>query len=133
MKTIYQLICAVCIICGFTACQDRDLPGSGEMQLLTPDASSITGTLTGENNYDYTLTWTPSNQNATMQVAVYKNGTQQQALTPCTGNSFTLKNLETKQFYEFLLSMPRISATSHSMVISLLRMMPARHCAGSVA
>ena len=48
MKTIYQLICAVCIICGFTACQDRDLPGSGEMQLLTPDASSITGTLTGE-------------------------------------------------------------------------------------
>ena len=47
MKTIYQLICAVCIICGFTACQDRDLPGSGEMQLLTPDASSITGTLTG--------------------------------------------------------------------------------------
>ena len=37
MKTIYQLICAVCIICGFTACQDRDLPGSGEMQLLTPD------------------------------------------------------------------------------------------------
>ena len=56
MKTIYQLICAVCIICGFTACQDRDLPGSGEMQLLTPDASSITGTLTGENNYDYTLT-----------------------------------------------------------------------------
>ena len=60
------------------SCQDRDLPGSAEMQLITPDASSITGTLTGDNNYDYTLTWTPSNQNATMQVAVFKNGTQMQ-------------------------------------------------------
>ena len=36
------------------SCQDRDLPGSAEMQLITPDASSITGTLTGDNNYDYT-------------------------------------------------------------------------------
>ena len=47
------------------SCQNRDLPGSAEMQLITPDASSITGTLTGDNNYDYTLTWTPSNQNYT--------------------------------------------------------------------
>ena len=121
MKTIYQLICAVCIICGFTACQDRDLPGSGEMQLLTPDASSITGTLTGENNYDYTLTWTPNNQNATMQVAVYKNGTQQQALTPCTGNSFTLKNLETKQSYEFLFKYANADALSNGVMTSYTR------------
>ena len=34
----------------FASCQDRDLPGSAEMQLITPDASSITGTLTGDNN-----------------------------------------------------------------------------------
>ena len=107
MKTIYQLICAVCIICGFTACQDRDLPGSG--------------TLTGENNYDYTLTWTPSNQNATMQVAVYKNGTQQQALTPCTGNSFTLKNLETKQSYEFLFKYANADALSNGVMTSYTR------------
>ena len=121
MKTIYKLICAVCIICGFTACQDRDLPGSGEMQLISPDVSSITGTLTGDNNYDYTITWTPSNQNATMQVAVYKNGTQMQALTPCEGNSFTLKNLETKQLYEFLFKYANAEALSNGVMTSFTR------------
>ena len=77
----------------FISCQDRDLPGSGQMQLTAPDVAGITGTLSGENNYDYTLTWPASPQGAVMQVAVFKNGTQQQALTPCAGNSFTLRNL----------------------------------------
>ena len=103
------------------SCQDRDLPGSGEMQLSSPDASSITGTLTGDNNYDYTITWTPSNQNATMQVAVYKNGTQQQALTPCVGNSFTLKNLETNQLYEFLFKYANDDALSNGVMTSFTR------------
>ena len=106
----------------FASCQDRDLPGSAEMQLITPDASSITGTLSGDNNYDYTLSWTPSNQNATMQVAVYKNGTQQQALTPCQGNSFTLKNLETNQFYEFLFKYANADALSHGVMTSYTRL-----------
>ena len=106
----------------FASCQDRDLPGSGEMQLSSPDASSITGTLSGDNNYDYTLSWTPSNQNATMQVAVYKNGTQQQALTPCQGSSFTLKNLETNQFYEFLFKYANADALSHGVMTSYTRL-----------
>ena len=102
MKKIYQFICAICVICGFTACQDRELPGSGEMQVASPDVTTITGTPSGDNNYDYTITWPQSSQGATMQVAVYKNGTQMQALTPCPSGSFTLKNLETNQLYEFL-------------------------------
>ena len=39
-----------------TACQDRDLPGSGEMQVPSPDVTTINGTPSGDNNYDYTLT-----------------------------------------------------------------------------
>ena len=83
MKTIYSFICAGLVICGFTACQDRDLPGSAQMQIASPDVNTITGALSGDNNYDYTLTWPAANNGAVMQVAVYKNGTQQQALTPC--------------------------------------------------
>ena len=121
MKTIYKFICAICVICGFTACQDRDLPGSGEMQLSSPDVSQIIGTASGENGYDYTITWSPSAQNAAMSVAVYKNGTQMQALTPCDGNSFTLKNLETNQLYEFLFKYSNGDALSNGVMTSYTR------------
>ena len=121
MKAIYQFICAVCVVCGFTACQDRDLPGSGEMQIASPDVTQITGTPTGDNNYDYTLTWPQSNQGATMQVAVYKNGTQMQALTPCPSGSFTLKNLETNQLYEFLFKYANDNALSNGVMTSYTR------------
>ena len=104
-----------------SSCQDRDLPGSGEMQLPTPDVAAITGALTGDNNYDYTLTWPASPQGAVMQVAVYKNGTQQQALTPCAGNSFTLKNLETNQLYEFLFKYANAEALSNGVMTSYTR------------
>ena len=105
----------------FAACQDKDLPGSGEMQLSTPDASSISGTLTGENQYDYTLTWGESAQGATMNVAVFKNGTQIQGLTPSTGNTFTLKNLETNQLYEFLFKHAKDGALSNGTMTSFTR------------
>ena len=121
MKSIYSIICAICVICGFTACQDRDLPGSGAMQLTSPEVSQITGTPSGDNNYDYTLTWPASNNGAVMQVAVYKNGTQQQALTPCTGNSFTLRNLETNQLYEFLFKYASDEALSKGVMTSYTR------------
>ena len=104
-----------------SSCQDRNLPGSGEMQLPTPDVAAITGALTGDNNYDYTLTWPQAAQGAVMEVAVYKNGTQQQALTPATGNSFTLKNLETNQFYEFLFKYANESALSKGVMTSFTR------------
>ena len=126
MNKIYQLFFAGWLCLSATAilssCQDRDLPGSGEMQLASPDASQITGALSGENNYDYTLTWPQSANGAVMQVAVYKNGTQQQALTPCTGNSFTLKNLETNQLYEFLFKYANGEALSNGVMTSYTRL-----------
>ena len=121
MKTIYKMICAICVICGFTACQDRDLPGSSDMILSSPEVSQINGTASGENNYDYTLTWPQSSQGAVMSVAVYKNGTQMQALTPCPSGSFTLKNLETNQLYEFLFKYTNDAALSNGVMTSYTR------------
>ena len=122
MKSIYRNFCAIFAFCvALTACQDRDLPGSGEMQIASPDVTQIAGTLTGDNQYDYTLTWPVANNGVTMQVAVYKNGTQQQALTPCTGNSFTLKNLETNQLYEFLFKYANSDAISKGVMTSFTR------------
>ncbi len=122
MKSIYKYFCGFCAFCvTLTSCQDRDLPGSGQMQLASPDASQITGALTGDNKYDYTLTWPQSNNGAIMQVAVYKNGTQQQALTPVQGNSFTLRNLETNQLYEFLFKYANEEALSNGVMTSFTR------------
>ena len=104
-----------------SSCQDRDLPGSGAMILSAPDASQITGTPSGDNNYDYTLTWPQNAQGATMQVAVYKNGSQIQGLLPCSGNSFTLKNLETNQLYEFLFKYASAEALSNGVMTSYTR------------
>ena len=91
------------------------------MQIAAPDAASIKGTPSGDNNYDYTLTWPQSSQGAVMQVAVYKNGTQQQGLTPCPGNTFTLKNLETNQTYEFLFKYATANALSQGTMATYVR------------
>ncbi|MBR2149919.1 MAG: DUF4960 domain-containing protein [Prevotella sp.] len=106
----------------FTSCQDHDLPSSGTMQVDSPDVSQITGTPSGVNNYDYTITWPQSTQGAVMQVAVYKNGSQMQALTPCPGNNFTLKNLETNQLYEFLFKYATDDALSNGVMTSYTRL-----------
>ncbi len=105
----------------FTACQDRDLPGSASMQLSTPDVTQINGVPSGDNNYDYTLTWPQSTEGAIMQVAVFKNGSQIQALTPCPANTFTLKNLETNQLYEFLFKYASDEALSKGVMTSFTR------------
>ena len=54
-----------------------------------------------------------------MQVAVYKNGTQMQGLTPCPDGSFTLKNLETNQLYEFLFKYANDEALSNGVMTIL--------------
>ena len=118
---MHYALCIASTALLLTACQDRDLPSSGQMQLASPEVTSITGALTGENNYDYTLTWPVSNNGAVMQVAVYKNGTQQQALTPVQGNSFTLRNLETNQLYEFLFKYANAEALSNGVMTSFTR------------
>ncbi len=120
-KIFKSLFAGLTLSVALTSCQDRDLPGSGQMQLPTPDASQITGALTGDNGYDYTLTWPQGTQGAVMNVAVYKNGTQMQALTPTNGNSFTLKNLETNQLYEFLFKYASGDALSNGVMINYTR------------
>ena len=110
------------LVIALTACQDRDLPGSGNMLLNSPEVSQIAGALSGENNYDYTLTWPASSNGAVMQVAVYKNGTQMQSLTPCPSGSFTLKNLETNQLYEFLFKYANDEALSNGVMTSYTRL-----------
>jgi hypothetical protein len=122
MKTIFNKIGAALMgLMLMTACQDHDLPGSGEMQLAAPDVSAINGTASGDNNYDYTLTWPAPAGGAVMQVAVFKNGSQIQGLTPCPANSFTLRNLETNQLYEFLFKYVNSDATSRGVMTSYTR------------
>jgi len=104
-----------------TSCQNRDLPGSGAMQIATPEVAQITGAASGENNYDYTLSWPQGAAGTVMQVAVFKNGSQIQALTPCPANSFTLKNLETNQLYEFLFKYAGNDALSKGVMTSYTR------------
>ena len=122
MKTIYNKISAVllCVLL-LASCQDRDLPGSAAMQIACPDVNQIVGTPSGVNNYDYTLTWSPSSQGAVMQVAVFKNGSQIQALTSYPANTFTLKNLETNQNYEFLFKYATDEAVSKGVMTSYTR------------
>lgn len=122
MKSIYSFICAICVICGFTACQDHDLPGSAPLQIVSPDVTSISGITSGENDYDYTLTWPQGPQGAVMEVAVYKNGSQVQGYTQCPGTSFTFKNLETNQLYEFLFRYAGADAYSQGMLMSYTRL-----------
>ena len=105
----------------FASCQNHDLPGSGAMQLSAPDVTAITGIASGANNYDYTLSWPASSNGATMQVAVFKNGSQIQGLTPCPGNTFTLKNLDTNVLYEFLFKYANADALSKGVMTSYTR------------
>ena len=105
----------------FASCQNHDLPGSGAMQLSAPDVTAITGIASGANNYDYTLSWPASSNGATMQVAVFKNGSQIQGLTPCPGNTFTLKNLHTNVLYEFLFKYANGDAVSKGVMTSYTR------------
>lgn len=84
------------------SCQDKDLPGSAPMQLPTPDAASIKGTVGGTNNYNYTLTWPAGPAGTEMQVAVYRNGMQIQGLTSYPANTMTLTDIPTHEPYEFV-------------------------------
>ena len=123
-KTLINLsfiICHLSLGTALTSCQDHDLPGSAEMQIAAPDVATITGAASGTNNYDYTLTWPAGNNGATMQVAVFKDGSQVQGLTPCPNNTFTLKNLDTNVLYEFLFKYATADASSKGVMTSYTR------------
>lgn len=61
MKTIYNKIGAALMgILLLASCQNRDLPGSGAMQLPTPDVTTISGTASGVRVRLHTImVWCP--------------------------------------------------------------------------
>jgi hypothetical protein len=78
-----------------TACQDKDIDREA-MKLSAPDASQITGQLSGD---DYILNW-PA-QNGQMIVTIYRNGTLSSSET-VSGNSYTQKNVPTNVPFEYV-------------------------------
>jgi len=99
MKALYKILFVALVCCGlsatFTACQDKDYEREA-MKLSAPDASQISGTLTGD---DYILTW-PA-QDAMMQVIIYRNGTLASSEI-VSGNSYTQKNVPTNVAFEYV-------------------------------
>lgn len=77
------------------ACQDKDIDREA-MKLSAPDASQITGQLSGD---DYILNW-PA-QNGQMMVTIYRNGTLSSSET-VSGNSYTQKNVPTNVPFEYV-------------------------------
>ena len=94
MKKISIIIMAMFALV-LTSCQDKDIDREA-MKLAAPDASQITGSLSGD---DYTWTW-PS-QSANMQVTIYRNGTLSASET-VSGNSYTQKMVPTNVPFEYV-------------------------------
>ena len=94
MKKISFIIMAMFALV-LTACQDKDIDREA-MKLSAPDASQITGQLSGD---DYILNW-PA-QNGQMIVTIYRNGTLSSSET-VSGNSFTHKTVPTNVPFEYV-------------------------------
>ena len=96
------------------ACQDKDIDRD-DMKLMAPDASQITGSLSGD---DYTWSW-PS-QNAQMLVTVYRNGTLSSSET-VSGNSYTHTNVPTNVPFEYVFKLTDGTNFSTGVMKSYLR------------
>ena len=94
MKKISIIIMAMFALI-LTACQDKDIEREA-MKLSAPDASQITGQLSGD---DYIWTW-PS-QGTEMRVITYRNGTLSSTET-VSGNSYTHKDVPTNVPFEYV-------------------------------
>ena len=95
MKKISFIILAMVALV-LTACQDKDIDREA-MKLSAPDASQITGQLTGD---DYVWTWT-GGQSAQMRVSIYRNGTISSTET-VSGNTFVHKDVPTNVPFEYV-------------------------------
>ena len=113
MKKISIIIMAMFALI-LTACQDKDIDREA-MKLAAPDASQITGSLSGD---DYTWTW-PA-QNSMMQVAVYRNGTLSASET-VSGNSYTQKNVPTNVPFEYVFKLTDGANFSTGVIKNYLR------------
>ena len=113
MKKISIIIMAMFALI-LTACQDKDIDREA-MKLAAPDASQITGSLSGD---DYTWTW--PTQNSMMQVAVYRNGTLSASET-VSGNSYTQKNVPTNVPFEYVFKLTDGANFSTGVIKNYLR------------
>ncbi len=115
-----KLISLSFIICQFivgmvvTSCQDKDYEREA-MALNAPDATQITGALSGD---DYTWTW-PA-QNGQMQVTIYRSGTLS-ASEIVTGTSYTQKNVPTNVPFEYVFKLTDGSNFSKGVVKQFTR------------
>lgn len=97
MKKISFIILAMVALV-LTACQDKDIDREA-MKLSAPDASQITGSLSGD---DYVWTWpSPNAQVTQMLVSVYRNGTLSSS-EMVSGSSYTHKNVPTNVPFEYV-------------------------------
>ena len=101
MKALYRILLA-CMVCSaacvaLTSCQDKDIDRSA-MVLKAPDASQITGTLSGD---DYIWSWPALGSGQSMQVIIYRNGTLAGSET-VSGTSYTHANIPTNVAYEYV-------------------------------
>ncbi|MBR1548582.1 MAG: DUF4960 domain-containing protein [Prevotella sp.] len=113
MKKTSIIIMAVFALI-LSACQDKDIDREA-IKLAAPDASQITGQLTGD---DYTWTW-PS-QDAQMRVSIYRNGTISSSET-VSGNSFTHKDVPTNVPFEYVFKYTDGTNISTGVIKSYLR------------
>ena len=113
MKKISFIIMAMVALV-LTACQDKDIDREA-MKLSAPDASQITGQLSGD---DYVWSW-PA-QNAQMRVSIYRNGTISSSET-VSGNTFTHKDVPTNVAFEYVFKLTDGSNTSTGVVKNYLR------------
>ena len=98
-----------------TACQDKDIDRDG-MVLTAPDATQITGSLTGD---DYVWTW-PAQQGQ-MLVNVYRGGTLSSSET-VSGTSYTHKNVPTNVAFEYVFKLSDGKNLSQGVVKSYTRL-----------
>ena len=110
----FSIILMAMLALVLTACQDKDIDRDA-MALAAPDASQITGSLSGD---DYTWTW-PA-QNGQMQVTIYRNGTLS-AIETVSGNSFTQKDVPTNVLFEYVFKLTDGSNLSNGVVKTYTR------------
>ncbi|MBR1932310.1 MAG: DUF4960 domain-containing protein [Prevotella sp.] len=114
MKALFTIHCSLFISVALLSCQDKDYDREA-MKLQAPDATQITGQLSGD---DYIITW-PA-QEAQMQVTIYRNGTLSSSET-VSGNTYTQKDVPTNVPFEYVFKLTDGQNVSTGVVKQYLR------------
>ena len=106
MKTFYKLFLVFgAALCVLNACQNKEILRTDPI-LRAPEASSINGTLNGD---DYVWTW--ASQPEKMRVVTYRNGTLSSDVV-VDGTSYTHKDVPTNVPFEYVFK--RTDGTNYS-------------------